>query len=106
MKFSCGSLGKTIFPVSPFFGLPRGVSELASKKPRSAHYLMGALNRVPVLLRRVLHDLAFFHHEGDALGHGDVGGGIAGNGYDVGEFAFLQRASHQVQNPFSQIRLE
>ena len=34
-------------------------------------------------LRRVLHDLAFLHHEGDALGGGDVGSGVAGNGDDV-----------------------
>jgi len=34
--------------------------------------------------RGILHDLAFFHHERDALGGGDVGGGIAGDGDDVG----------------------
>ena len=32
----------------------------------------------------VFDDLAFFHHERDALGCGDVGGGIAGDGDDVG----------------------
>jgi hypothetical protein len=48
--------------------------------------------RYELWLRCVLHDLAFFHHEGDAFGRGDVGGGVAGDGDDVGEFAFLQCA--------------
>ena len=44
------------------------------------------------LTSRVLHDLAFFHHEGDTFGGGDVGGGIAWHGDDVGELAFFQGA--------------
>src|SRR2546421_6293709 len=43
-------------------------------------------------LPRLFHDLAFLHHEGDALGGGDVGGGIAGDSDDISEFAFLERS--------------
>ena len=40
----------------------------------------------------VLHDLAFFHHERNAFGRGDVRGGIARHRDDVGELPFFQRA--------------
>lgn len=58
---------------------------------RAALGIRGLINYcVRTLTRRgVLHDLAFLHHERDALGGGDVGGGIAGDGDDVGKLALL-----------------
>ena len=51
-----------------------------------------AKRQLPALPRRVLHDLALLHHEGDAFGRGDVGSRVARNGDDVCEFAFFQAA--------------
>src|SRR5688572_16246249 len=45
-----------------------------------------------LLLQGILHDFAFFHHKRNALGRGDVGGGIARHGDDVGEFAYFEGA--------------
>src|SRR5450432_4666883 len=42
-------------------------------------------------LHFILHDLAVFHHEGNALGRGDVGRRVTRNRDHVGQLALLQR---------------